>query len=107
MDIEKRKSMRIKVSIPVKIFAMTGNVRTYLESAAVVNLAKHGACLMTGQFLESGQTLLLETPHSGLLDTEVRWVGDPNASALRPVGVHRKELAAAFGYAIPAKPSHP
>ena len=95
--------MRIKVNVPVKIFTMSGNTYTWLEDAVIVNLGKHGACLMmTGRPPEPGQPLFLETPHRGVVAAEVRWTGDPSTGALRPAGVYYSELAAEFGYAIPA-----
>jgi hypothetical protein len=102
MYSENRASIRISVSIPVKIFGVSGKGQAFSGEATVINLGKHGACLMTGQLVEPGQILLLETSEAGILDSEVVWTEPMARSTMRSVGIRRAGLAAAFGYSIPS-----
>jgi hypothetical protein len=96
-----RKSARVFVEVPIRVRGACANGPAFDERASIVTLSKHGACLVSGNHLDVGMKLLLETPRGLEFRSNVVWVGGEASRSGRQVGVQCRGLAQSLGFQFP------
>lgn len=96
-----RKSARVWVQVPVQIRGTRGDGPAFEEATRIVTLSKHGACLQSGQSLDVGARLFIQTPRGREFKGNVVWVGSEASNSLGQVGVQCRGLAQELGFQFP------
>lgn len=95
-----RKSARVSVTVPIRLWTHPDAV----DAAApgqIITLSRHGACLLTGQRVDVGGRLLVETPSGRHFKGTIVWVGDQTSGSAGQVGIQCRGLAQSLGFQFP------
>ncbi len=95
-----RKSARVFVEVPIRVRGARRNGPAFDERTCIVTLSKHGACLVSGNHLDVGMKLLLETSRGVEFRSNVVWVGSASRNGSQ-VGVQCRGLAQSLGFQFP------
>jgi hypothetical protein len=95
-----RKSTRVAVTVPIRLWTQP-DVMDASAPAEIITLSRHGACLLTGQHVDIGRRLLLETPGGRQFKGTIVWVGDPVSGNAGQVGIQCRGLAQSLGFQFP------
>jgi hypothetical protein len=96
-----RKSARVSVRVPIRVRAPQADGPGLDETASIITLSKHGACLVSTYPLDVGMKLLLETPSGREFKSNVVWVGTAASRSEGQVGVQCRGLAQSLGFQFP------
>jgi hypothetical protein len=96
-----RKSARVWVQVPVRLRGTRSDGPAFEEHARIVTLSKHGACLESGQPIEVGTKLAIETPRGRAFRGNVVWVGSEASRSVGQVGIQCRGLAQELGFQFP------
>jgi hypothetical protein len=96
-----RKSSRVSVTVPVRVRGARTSGPGFDEQARIVTLSKHGACLVTGQRVDVGMKLMVETKAGHRFKSSVVWVGTAASRSDGQVGLSCRGLAQSLGFEFP------
>jgi hypothetical protein len=96
-----RKSARVSVQVPIRVRATHPNGTGFEERTSIVTLSKHGACLVSGNPVDLGMKLYVETASGLEFKSNIVWVGGPATRSEGQVGIQCRGLAQALGFQFP------
>jgi PilZ domain len=96
-----RKSARVFVNVPVRVRGAHHEGPSFDERTSIITLSKHGACLVSGNNLDVGMRLRLETGRGNEFKSNVVWVGTEATRSVGQVGVQCRGLAHSLGFQFP------
>jgi hypothetical protein len=99
-EIHLRKSSRVTVAVPVRVWVMRPDGDELEEATKIVTLSKHGACVLLSSRMDVGSKLLLETPNGREFRGSVVWVGNASLKE-NQIGIQCRGLAQSLGFRFP------